>query len=629
MVWVAHDAQLRRPVALKLLHEAVLQRPDRRAHFEREAWLLAQLRSPHIVQVYDSGIEAGQPFIVMELLEGESLEARLRRHPCLPLPIVAKLIHQIAEGLAATHHAGIVHCDLKPANVFLAREPGRELVKLLDFGVATVAAADRASTLEETIRCTIAGTLPYMSPEQFSGLGCRESADVWSLAVLAYQMLTGRWPFQGESFLSMVAQVCSGAFPPPSSLVRGLSPALDELFARAFAQDIAERPASAQELSAELRALVDNVHDSTLRILFIDDEPDMEFLLKQRFRRCLPEGSYELFFARSGEEGLNELRRRSDIDVVLTDINMPGMDGLTFLSHVPEVNPIVRVVVVSAYGDMTNIRTAMNRGAFDFLCKPIDFDDLQRTIRKCAESVALLRSALASAKENSVMRVLVGSGLGERLVQALRRGEGCPQETFPGCVAYVRIRDPFDANDSAEASFRRLNAHFDLIAPEIAARAGRVVRFLEDSFVVLFEGEESLPRAVEACFAIRERVRALPSDASLGRPAVAMALDSGMLASGGLGSLAMDHLEHVLLGGPVRRAARLQRSARWNEIIASAVLWPHLECDYVCEPIVLRDGEEDGLCSALRIMERTDVRRPSLQPPTVEMEPLAIGTAKR
>ena len=132
------------------------------------------------------------------------------------------------------------------------------------------------------------------------------------------------------------------------------------------------------------------------KILVVDDEPDVEQLVRQRMRREIRGGQYEFVFARNGIEALARLREQQDIDMVISDINMPEMDGLTLLEQIPAVDPNVRSVVVSAYGDMKNIRTAMNRGAFDFVTKPIDFEDLRLTIGRTLEHIGLWRSALES-----------------------------------------------------------------------------------------------------------------------------------------------------------------------------------------------------------------------------------------
>ena len=132
------------------------------------------------------------------------------------------------------------------------------------------------------------------------------------------------------------------------------------------------------------------------KILVVDDEEDLELLMRQRFRRQVRRGEYELYFAHNGREALDVLAETPDIRLVLSDINMPVMDGLTLLSQLEEVEANVSAVVVSAYGDMTNIRTAMNRGAFDFVTKPIDFNDLQVTVEKTLRHIQVLEDALAS-----------------------------------------------------------------------------------------------------------------------------------------------------------------------------------------------------------------------------------------
>ena len=132
------------------------------------------------------------------------------------------------------------------------------------------------------------------------------------------------------------------------------------------------------------------------RILVVDDEPDLEPLMLQRMRRDVRSGRYKFVFAQNGVEALEKLRQENDIDMVLSDINMPQMDGLTLLEQIPKVAPNIRSVIISAYGDMKNIRTAMNRGAFDFVTKPVDFEDLQVTIDRTLRNMAEWREALQS-----------------------------------------------------------------------------------------------------------------------------------------------------------------------------------------------------------------------------------------
>ncbi len=134
----------------------------------------------------------------------------------------------------------------------------------------------------------------------------------------------------------------------------------------------------------------------TYKILVVDDEPDLEPLVLQRMRRHIRRGHYEFVFAHNGVEALEQLEADSDIDMVVSDINMPRMDGLTLLEQIPNVNPDMRAIIVSAYGDMENIRTAMNRGAFDFVTKPVDFDDLRITIDRTLEHIEQWREALST-----------------------------------------------------------------------------------------------------------------------------------------------------------------------------------------------------------------------------------------
>ncbi len=144
------------------------------------------------------------------------------------------------------------------------------------------------------------------------------------------------------------------------------------------------------------------------KILVVDDEPDLEILLKQKFRRQIRKGTLTLIFAQNGIEALKQLDDHEDVDMVLSDINMPQMDGLTLLHQLNELNRDLRAVIVTAYGDMKNIRTAMNRGAFDFITKPIDFKDLDTTIAKTLEHLEVMREALRSRDELVAIRRELG-----------------------------------------------------------------------------------------------------------------------------------------------------------------------------------------------------------------------------
>jgi eukaryotic-like serine/threonine-protein kinase len=363
-IWLAHDPQLRRRVALKLMRTDQTTSPSSRSRFEREAMAIAQIRNPHVVQVYDYGIDEGRPYIVMELLEGEDLDARLQRHTKLSIPAVLAVLSQAAKALSTAHAAGIIHRDLKPGNIFLARSEADESVKILDFGVASIATTLAGEAGHATRVGTLLGTPHYMSPEQARGSKQLDHrSDLWSLGVVAYRALTGQHPFTSDSLGDLIVRICTDTPIAPTKIAPELAPEVDQFFERALAKDPEQRFQSAREMAAAFAVVADAGRpDKPRKILVVDDEPDVALLIKQRFRQQIKKGIYDFVFAGDGEAALAELRRHGDIDVALTDINMPGMDGLTFLKHVGEVSPLCKVIMVSAYGDMGNIRQAMNRG---------------------------------------------------------------------------------------------------------------------------------------------------------------------------------------------------------------------------------------------------------------------------
>ena len=253
-VWVAKDRKLRRAVAVKVMVPMWADSADATTRFEREAMAVAQLQSPHVVQIFDYGIEEGCPYIVMELLEGEDLRGRLQRQERLDLDTAGKVLVQTAKALSAAHAAGIIHRDLKPGNIFLAKSRDEEIVKVLDFGVAkfdqdaTGAANDTKE--EKTKAGTLLGTPQYMSPEQARGLSnIDQRADLWSLAVIIYRALVGRLPFTGKSAADVIVKICTQEPNKPTLLAPDLPAEVDRFFKRAFARNINERFESARQMA--------------------------------------------------------------------------------------------------------------------------------------------------------------------------------------------------------------------------------------------------------------------------------------------------------------------------------------------------------------------------------------------
>jgi hypothetical protein len=258
LVFAAEDPRLQRPVALKVMRPDLAANPRSRERFLREARAAAALRCDHVVTVYQVDEDGGVPFLAMELLEGETLEARLRREGPLPLAEVLRIGREAAEGLAAAHGRGLVHRDVKPANIWLETrtgEPGglspRCRVKLLDFGLARAASGSDHGTQPGVI----VGTPSYMAPEQARGEAVDARSDLFSLGCVLYDLATGQPPFRGKDTLAVLSALATEEPPPPHELRPELPPALSDLVMRLLAKDPGGRPPGTEAVAQGLRAL--------------------------------------------------------------------------------------------------------------------------------------------------------------------------------------------------------------------------------------------------------------------------------------------------------------------------------------------------------------------------------------
>ncbi len=253
-VWRAEHLQLRSPVAVKLLDASISGDEQTLNRFIREAQSAASLRSPHVVQIFDYGVEDGTAFMAMELLHGESLAQRVKRLGMLPTEEVVRFLSQVLRAIGKAHDSGIVHRDLKPDNVFIcADEP--EFAKVLDFGVAKVnSAALTSAAVSRTQTGMMIGTPYYMSPEQTQAKDVDGRADLWAIAIIAFECLLGRRPFTGDSFGELVIAICTMPAPVPSALGE-VPPGFDEWFVKGAQRDRERRFGSAREMADELAKL--------------------------------------------------------------------------------------------------------------------------------------------------------------------------------------------------------------------------------------------------------------------------------------------------------------------------------------------------------------------------------------
>jgi serine/threonine-protein kinase len=249
-VWVARHTELGAPVAVKFIDPELTSSEELRLRFEREAKASASIQSPHVVQMHDYGVDDGVPFLAMELLHGEDLSVRIVRDGRIPVAAAARVVVQTCKALRRAHALGIVHRDLKPENIFLVADEDEEIVvKLLDFGIAKTTSPGMLESRTTSARAVF-GSPAYMSPEQATGAANADHrSDLWSVAIVAYEMLTGELPFVGESAVEIMASILRDPVRPATRLEPSLPPAIDAFFERALSRDAAERYQSARDLS--------------------------------------------------------------------------------------------------------------------------------------------------------------------------------------------------------------------------------------------------------------------------------------------------------------------------------------------------------------------------------------------
>lgn len=326
-----------------------------------------------------------------------------------------------------------------------------------------------------------------------------------------------------------------------------------------------------------------------VKILVVDDEADLEVLIKQKFRKKIREQAYEFVFAINGVHALEQLEKHNDVVLVLCDINMPEMDGLTLLSELNEKHALLKSIIVSAYGDMDNIRTAMNRGAFDFITKPVNFEDLELTMEKTIKHVNQIQETMKAINENNILKMYVDETVLNFMNSREFESTLMLNETVEASVAFIDICG-FSAISEKEAPDKvvnLLNSYFEVMVKEILAHDGLIDKFIGDAIMAVFRGDYHLDRAIDACLATRKLINELPNifeDITFS-PCVTIGVNSGQMISGNIGSATLRRLDYTVIGDEVNTAQRLQSVAKDGQIIISESNYEKVKESFQCRKV--------------------------------------------
>ncbi|MBK5102832.1 MAG: protein kinase [Burkholderiales bacterium] len=437
-VYKGFDTAISRAVAVKTIAKSSLHDDELQhllARFRHEAQAVGRLAHPRIVQIYDYGEDDQHAYIVMELVHGKTLHQHLQQHANYDLREVGEIIRQLLDGLGHAHAAGVVHRDVKPANIMLNSD-GQ--IKISDFGIAHTEAS------ELTQHGDVLGTPHYMAPEQFLGLPIGIPADLYAVGVIAYNLLTGAKPFVGTPALVM-QQALNQRATDPSTLNPALSPLIDQVLQRALSKKPEDRYQSAREFAVAFQLAIESsiaqaapapaiaplaagllnaaqlIRSNTetlaasrdanataeaaagaisldssvrkARMLVVDDEERILSALKSMFR-----ARYHVFATTDGNKAL-EFMKKYHMHVVVSDQRMPIMPGAELLRRAREISPASVRILLTGYSDLASIVGSVNDGqVYRFISKPWNNEELQQTV---AEAVTIALE-LADAKSAPV-----------------------------------------------------------------------------------------------------------------------------------------------------------------------------------------------------------------------------------
>jgi class 3 adenylate cyclase/FixJ family two-component response regulator len=308
------------------------------------------------------------------------------------------------------------------------------------------------------------------------------------------------------------------------------------------------------------------------KILVVDDEDDVAQLIRQKFRRQIREQEYEFVFAQNGKDALAKLHENPDTEMVFSDINMPEMDGLTLLEKLGEESPLLKTVIISAYGDMANIRTAMNRGAFDFITKPVDFQDFERTLQKTLKYCQQIKDTVQAVQENNILKMYVDNSVLRFMCCQDFESSLLRNETIEATIAFIDISGftAISEREPPDTVVHLLNKYFDIIVKAVIAEGGYVDKFMGDAVLAVFKDKDHLARAIRTALAVNAYIQSMEdplSGAQTFLPKVSTGINTGEVISGNIGSATLRRFDFTVIGDVVNTAQRLQSIAKPGQVL--------------------------------------------------------------
>ena len=523
VVYKGFDRAIGRNVAIKAIDKASVDAQELKYILERfrvEAQAVGRLVHPRIVQIYDYGEDEHTAYIVMELINGKTLRQHLAQEASYEIHEIGVIIGQLLDGIGHAHSEGVIHRDIKPGNIMINSD-GR--IKISDFGIARIDSSELTQVGE------ILGTPYYMAPEQFIGSAIDPTADLYSVGVIAYELLTGRKPFAGKNY-EVMQQVINEIPANPSQLNAVLSPLMDRVLQKALAKSAIDRFQSAREFAEAFREAIDatlivtptapvpqapdsaallnaarllntgsmkaignappaltgdsaiSLDDSVkkARVLLIDDEERILSALKSLFR-----DRYHVFTTTDGHKALDFIHRYH-MHVIVSDQRMPEMVGVELLRQSKEISPRSVRILLTGYSDLAAIVGSINDGeVYRFISKPWDNTELQTII---AEAVTIALELADTKVAAAVLPATVDAGVlvvdrDEEIFRVVRElvGDQCPvvyAAELEGALAAVEkqeiavvVTDVESGQEQVSAMLKILKQEYPRIQTIVATKA--------------------------------------------------------------------------------------------------------------------------------------------------------------